>query len=108
MVVLRIRGEAQTLSPQEPSALTSFTTDLQEAQEPFEFEVWQRSETQTTPTKVNPALQVGGTTQAPAVRVKVALGQVRQSPESALKVLQFLLGSMLLQVPLKNWVGPQP
>ena len=67
VVVLRIRGEAQLLSPQEPSALTSFTTALQEAQEPFELEVLQRSETQTTPTKVNPALQVGGMTQAPAV-----------------------------------------
>ena len=100
--------EVQTFSPQEPSAFTSFRTDLQEAQVPSALEVAQRSETQTTPTRVEPEEQVGGMTQLPEARVNLVLGQVVQSPERALKVLQFLAGSTLLQVPLKNCPVPHP
>ena len=108
VVWLSTLGAVQVFSPQEPSAFTSFRTDLQVAQVPSAFEVAQRSDTQTTPTRVEPDEQVGGMTQLPEVRLYLVLGQEVQSPERALKVLQFLAGSTLLQVPLKNWVSPQP
>ena len=69
VVALRRRGEAQTFRPHEPSVFTSFTIDLQEAHDPFALEVAQRSDTQTTPTRVEPDEQVGGITQLPEARV---------------------------------------
>ena len=108
VAVFRIKGEAHIFSPQLPSDLTSLTTALHEVHNPLVSEVLQRSETQTTPFRVEPVAQVGGITQLPDERVKLEFLQVVQSPESALKVLHFLAGSTLLHVPLKNWLVPHP
>lgn len=98
VAVLRVRGELQVLSPQDPSAFTSLATDLQEEQDPSAFEAWHRSETQTVPLRVDPVEQVGGRTQLPDERVYLVLGQLVQSPERELWVPQFLAGSTFWQV----------
>ena len=102
VVVFRIKGEAHALRAQLPSDLTSLTTELHDVHSPLVLEVLQRSETQTTPLRVKPVVQVGGIIQLPDERVKLLFLQVVQSPESALNVLHFFAGSTLLHVPLKN------
>ena len=100
VLLLIVRGEAQLLGLQDPSAFTSFRTDLQEVHSPLAFDSLQRLETQTTPWRVDPSEQFWGITHQPKMRLNLVLGQVVQSPERALKVLHFLAGSTLWQLPL--------